>query len=179
MVESRLWGVMSAASSAVEPLPADTEARLASFTELVATAIANSENSAGLARLAEAQAALRRVATLVADGLEPQLVFAAVADEVHHLFGTDISAIVRFEEGRTVTLLGAHGGPHTAGTRVDLDPGYVVDSVRATGCAARFDTDDPAAEGMPGVVRALGIRSALASPIVVPLGSRHRRCLPI
>jgi hypothetical protein len=47
-------------------LPADAEARLVSFTELVATAIANADSRAALARLAEEQAALRRVATLVA-----------------------------------------------------------------------------------------------------------------
>jgi GAF domain-containing protein len=164
-VEGRLWGVIHASSR--QPLPADAEQRLTSFTELVATAIANSENSSGLARLAEEQGALRRVATLVADGLEPQGVFAAVADEVHCLFGADITAIVRFEEGRTVTVMGVHGGPHDPGTRIELDPGYVGDSVRATGRAARFDTDDPAADDMPWIVRAQGIRSALASPIVV------------
>jgi GAF domain-containing protein len=117
--------------------------------------------------LAAEHAALRRVAMLVADGVESGAVFAAVADEVHSLFGADMSAIVRFDEGRSVALLGAHGGAHAPGARVGLDPGYVVDSVRTSGRAARFDTDDPRAEEMPGVVRALGIRSALASPIIV------------
>jgi GAF domain-containing protein len=164
-VEGRLWGVIHASSR--QPLPADTEQRLTSFTELVATAIANSENSAGLARLAEEQGALRRVATLVAAGLEAHGVFAAVADEVRRLFGADITAIVRFEEGRTVTVMGVHGGPHDPGTRIELDVGYVGDAVRATGRAARFDTDDPTAKDMPGIVRAQGIRSALGSPIMV------------
>jgi signal transduction histidine kinase len=41
VVEGRLWGVMTVYSNADQPLPADTEARLASFTEIVATAIAN------------------------------------------------------------------------------------------------------------------------------------------
>lgn len=40
VVEGRLWGALTVASTE-EPLPASTEARLASFTELVATAIAN------------------------------------------------------------------------------------------------------------------------------------------
>jgi GAF domain-containing protein len=44
IVEGRLWGVMAAYSRAGRPLPTDTEARLASFTELVATAIANAES---------------------------------------------------------------------------------------------------------------------------------------
>jgi pilus assembly protein TadC len=68
-------------------LPADTEARLASFAELVATATANTESRASLARLAEEQAALRRVATLVAQGVPPVEIFSAVSDEVAGLFG--------------------------------------------------------------------------------------------
>jgi GAF domain-containing protein len=66
VVEGRLWGVIGVAVTRGRPLPADAEARLSSFTELVAMAIANAESRAGLARLAEEQAALRRVATLVA-----------------------------------------------------------------------------------------------------------------
>jgi PAS domain S-box-containing protein len=48
IVEDRLWGTMSAASRLEQALPADTEARLASFTELLATAIANAESRAAL-----------------------------------------------------------------------------------------------------------------------------------
>ncbi|MDQ1617463.1 MAG: hypothetical protein QOE19_32 [Actinomycetota bacterium] len=47
-VDGRLWGFMSAMSTGAEPLPADAEARLADFTELVATAIANAEAQAAL-----------------------------------------------------------------------------------------------------------------------------------
>src|ERR1700722_1823376 len=66
--DSRLWGciVVAFGGHDPQPLPADTETRLASFTELVATAIANTESRAALALLAQEQAALRRVATLVA-----------------------------------------------------------------------------------------------------------------
>ena len=42
-VEDRLWGVMVVALTREELLPADTEARLAGFTELVATAIADAQ----------------------------------------------------------------------------------------------------------------------------------------
>jgi hypothetical protein len=41
-VEGRLWGVMTVGSMR-ESLPAGTEARLAGFTELAATAIANAQ----------------------------------------------------------------------------------------------------------------------------------------
>jgi GAF domain-containing protein len=61
-VGGRTWGAMVVSSTDAQPLPADTEERLADFTELLATAIANSEAQAEVARLAEEQAALRRVA---------------------------------------------------------------------------------------------------------------------
>src|SRR5207248_2693661 len=68
VVEGRLWGVMTARSRSEQPLPAETEARLASFTELVATAIANAESRAEVAGLAEEQGASRRGAPAVAGG---------------------------------------------------------------------------------------------------------------
>jgi GAF domain-containing protein len=48
-VEGRLWGVMIASSQQPEPLPANTESRMAEFIELVATAIANANSRAELA----------------------------------------------------------------------------------------------------------------------------------
>ena len=118
------------------------------------------------AQLVEEQAALRRVATLVASGVEPGPLFDAVAGEVAALFRTDISAVVRFEGGGTVTVMGAHGGPHRPGARVDIDPGYVVAAVYRTQQATRFDLEDGQREP-PAIARALGVRSALAAPIVV------------
>ena len=167
VVERRLWGAMVALSPRDEPLPEDTEARLTDFTELVATAIANAESREALARLAEEQAALRRVATVVAGGTGADELFAAVADEVQQLLGAEASAIVRFEDDGTVVTVGTHGGPYAAGRRTEPVPQFVVASVRGTRRAARFDTDDPAAEDMPAVMRDWGIRSAVASPIVV------------
>ena len=46
LVEGNMWGVISTGPGLEQPLPPDTEARLASFTELVATAIANAESRA-------------------------------------------------------------------------------------------------------------------------------------
>jgi hypothetical protein len=60
---------MIASSKGDRPLPLDAESRIAAFTELVATAISNTEARAEVARLVEEQAALRRVATLVAQGV--------------------------------------------------------------------------------------------------------------
>src|SRR5262249_16643570 len=77
VVGNRVWGMIGAGPMADDPADA-VAARLARFTELVATAIANSESRAELSaseararELANEQAALRRVATLVARGASP------------------------------------------------------------------------------------------------------------
>jgi signal transduction histidine kinase len=164
-----LWGAIVVFSLRHEPFPEDTEARLTDFTELVATAIANAESRAALARLADEHAALRRVATLVARGTEPVTVFHAVCNEAQALLGADRAGMLSFHDDRTVTVMANSGGPgeHRVGTRVSFERGFVVDSVHETREAARFDTDDPTAADMPEVVRTVGVRSAVASPIVV------------
>jgi GAF domain-containing protein len=167
LVGGKLWGALAAAVRKDDPLPEDAEARIAAFTELVATAVSNTQAREDLERLADEQAALRRVATLVAQGIGPEGVFGAVAVEVGAIFGADVAAIVRFEDDGTAIVLGDVGGPHVSGKRVSLDEGYVVHRVRETARPARFDTDDPSAADMPSLVRALGIRSSVASPIVV------------
>ena len=83
MVEGRLWGVIAAGSILEQPLPADTEARLASFTELVATAIANTEArtevAASRARIVAAtDEERRRVARDLHDGAQQRLVHTIV-----------------------------------------------------------------------------------------------------
>jgi signal transduction histidine kinase len=167
VVAGRLWGAMVVLCARDEPLPLDTEARLTDFTELVATAISNAESRGALAAIADEQAALRRVATLVASGGGPEPVFRAVADEVHALFGSSMSVILRLEDDGTATTLGTHSGFPTAGTRHPVDPDFVIGRVRRTRRAARFDTDDPTATHMPAIVRETGVCSAVASPIVV------------
>jgi signal transduction histidine kinase len=82
-VGGRLWGFMSAVSTREEPLPPGTEARLAGFTELVATAIANAEAqrqlTASRARIvAAADQARRRIERDLHDGTQQRLVFLAL-----------------------------------------------------------------------------------------------------
>jgi signal transduction histidine kinase len=79
VVEGRLWGVVVAGSSGEPPLPADSEARLASFTELLATAIANAEGRAALAAsrtriVAAADETRRRIERDLHDGTQQRLV---------------------------------------------------------------------------------------------------------
>src|SRR3954463_1273579 len=81
IVDGSVWGAIGAASPDA-PLPEHLDERLADFTSLVATAIANSQARERLEDLAAEQAALRRVATRVAAGAPPTEVFEAVSVEV-------------------------------------------------------------------------------------------------
>jgi signal transduction histidine kinase len=108
VVGQRQWGVM-VASRAEQPLPADTETRMAAFTDLVATALANVRARAEIARLLDEQAGLRRVATLVAREAPADEVFAAVAEEISRLFGGQAAHIIRYEPDGTATSVAATG----------------------------------------------------------------------
>ena len=145
--------------------PPDTEARLASFTELVATAIANTESRAALARLAEEQAALRRVATLVAHGVPPEEVFAAVAEEVGRLLPVDRASIGRYEPDGAATFVASWGRASElfpVGRRFSLGGHDFATLVSETGRSARIDNPADNATGpspSPSARRASARRS--------------------
>jgi signal transduction histidine kinase len=169
IVEGRLWGTIGAGST-LEQLPPDAEARLVSFAELVATAIANAESHAALTRLVEEQAALRRVATLVAQGVPPVEIFSAVSDEVAHLFRAQ-GAVLRFEhDGPAAVFVGvAKTLEIPVGTRWEFQTEMASAEVYRTGCSARVDAMDWSSASGPAAAaaRRLGIISVVASPVVV------------
>src|SRR6476646_5773693 len=159
-VEGRLWGVIIAISTDPEPIPERSEARLGQFTELVATAVANAEARQALERVAAEQATLRRIATLVAQGLEPEQVFAAVVEEVAASFDA-IATVMRFEhDAPTVVLVGASEEIDPIGTSLDIDQAIASAEVYRTGRSARVEQDSARA-------RQRGIASTVASPIIV------------
>jgi PAS domain S-box-containing protein len=164
VVAGRLWGTMVVSSKA--QLPEGTEERLADFTELLATAIANAESREARQQLAEEQAALRRVATLVAQGVRPVEIFGAVSDEVGRLLGSDRAAVGRFDpDGPAVVLVGLG----RTQTRVELDDFLAPAEVLRTGRPARVDERGWASGGGPTAarLRRMGVVSTVASPIVV------------
>jgi GAF domain-containing protein len=168
IVEGRVWGVMGVGSVLERPLPEDTEARLASFTELLATAIANAESRAGLVRLAEEQAALRRVATLVARGVAPEEVFAAVTEEVVRVLPVEVARMGRYEPDGTVTFVAAAGMSDAlfpAGAREKLGGKNVSTLVAQTGRPARIDTYADASGTIGAAIRESDFRSAVGAPI--------------
>ena len=167
-VEGRLWGIVVAGSRREQPLPADSETRLASFTGLVATAIANAESRAGLAGLAEQQAALRRVATLVARGTPPEEVFAAVIDEVGRLFPVDYAGMARYEPDGKVTAVAARGTTHfPVGSSLILGGKNTATLVFETGRPVRIDGYADASGPIGASARERGVRSSVAAPIIV------------
>ena len=119
---------------------------------------------------AEEQAALRRVATLVAKGAAPEDVFDAVATEMHMLLDADNTRLLRYEPDGTATVVASSSDPGLeipVGTRDSLDGVNVAAAVRRTGSPARVDR----IEGPPGsfadALRRLGLRSAAGAPVTL------------
>jgi signal transduction histidine kinase len=170
-VEGRLWGVMIVASAREDALPGGTEHRLAGFTELAATAIANAQARTELRGFADEQAALRRVATLVARGTPPQEVFAAVTTEVGRVLYADITVLNQYDPDGTQTAVGVWSGtgvlPVPVGTRTDLGGRNVSTLVFQTSRPARIDNYVDVSGPVGQVAREVGIRAAVGVPISV------------
>ena len=165
VVGGRTWGVIAASATREAGFPPDTESRISEFTELAATAIANAEAREELRRVADEQAALRRVATLVARAAPPPVVFATVTEEVYRLLSADITALTRFD-GDTVTVLArwpATSNPLPSGVRSSLAEGPLTRLLLDTGAPARVDPYP----GSSATAAQFGIRSAVGAPITV------------
>ena len=121
--------------------------------------------------LIEQQAALRRVATLVARGVPPSDVFAAVVMELSRCLGTDYAALFRCETGGAATLVAARDGPgatkEPVGGRFSLEIENLAATVLRTGRAARMDSHGNAPGSAAANIRELGSRSGVGAPIVV------------
>jgi len=178
-VNGRLWGAI-AVGTGVGRIPPDAEARMTQFTDLVATAVANAQNRYSLeasrdelAGLLEEQAALRRIATLVARETHPDEIFLAVSEEVRRLLGADSAGIARFEpDGASAVPVGGVGDVPLnlpARTPVHLYDYSAPARVWRTGRCAQVDEEEwsGASDPMAERLRELGIRSMVASPITV------------
>jgi signal transduction histidine kinase len=166
VVEGSIWGFMTAAARPGKPIPDGTEERLARFTELVATAIANSEAREGLRRLLDEQAALRRVATMVAKRASADDVHLSVAREVAHVFGVSLVTVCRYEPDAVVVLASLGAPQFPIGSSWPLDVPSLPATIRETGRPARID-DYSTAVGLDAVARDGGVRASVGAPIVV------------
>src|SRR3954470_21243129 len=92
--------------------------------------------------MVDEQAALRRVATLVARGAGQEQVFAAVLEEIGQLFAVDLCSICRYDPGGMLTWVANWGAAQQhfpVGTRRKLGGGNIGTIVRETGSSARID----------------------------------------
>jgi signal transduction histidine kinase len=127
--------------------------------------------SSGLERVAEEQAALRRVATLVAEGATEAELAAAVTAEVGRLFEADRATTMRCET-ETFRAIGVWGADGRSEVHVDqvfpLGGDTLVARVIEAGVPGRLDS---AAELVTDFGRArweeFGLQAAIGAPIVV------------
>jgi hypothetical protein len=130
-----------------------------------------------LRQFAAEQAALRRVATLVADGARPE-VFTAVADELAGLVGAEAAFVSRTdpisgkrgEPDKFMTVVGTFGRLSDAmpvGFRFKLEPGMVSMAAFESGRPARIKGEQMLTGPFGRLVGDLRMRAAVATPIVV------------
>jgi PucR C-terminal helix-turn-helix domain/GAF domain/GGDEF-like domain len=123
-------------------------------------------------RLAEEQAALRRLAMVVARGVEPSEVFDAVTDEMRRCMNVFTAGLWRYEESGEITMVGAAAHPRALvtwplGTRTPIEGETIAAMVQRTGRPARMDSYKNRAGPLAARVRAVGIHAAVGAPVIV------------
>jgi PAS domain S-box-containing protein len=126
---------------------------------------------AEVSALAEQQAALRRVATLVARGVDPAQVYPAAVAELSRGLGIDNVALLRYESGEALVLLAARDESGLTkmpiGERIPLDGYNVLAMILDTNAPARINSFDGATGPTAERIRRLGLRSAVGAPIII------------
>ena len=138
----------------------------AALRDLSATKQAESR----LRELAEEQAALRQVATMVAYESSPERLVDVVAEQVAQVFDVPLVRLIRYEPTAAVVVGGfseTDDEPFPIGSRWQLDTPGLLSAIRQTGRAARVADYTQAPGDNAGAVRAAGMRAAVGSPIVV------------
>jgi len=124
-----------------------------------------------LRRLADEQAALRRVATLVARTAPASEVFETVTREVGVLSGADLARMERYEADGTVTGMAgwSRSDDHelAVGTRFALEGASIAALVRETSRPVRIDSFADVVGPIADEAHVLGIRVSVGCPIVV------------
>jgi signal transduction histidine kinase len=125
-----------------------------------------------LARLAEEQAALRRVATLVARAAPLEALFGVVTEEVAQVLSAEIALMASYGADETVTFAAGFRrtcDPVPAGTRGPLRLGgrNVATLVAQTRKPARLDDHAEGSGPLADALGEMGIRAAVGTPIMV------------
>jgi PAS domain S-box-containing protein len=124
-----------------------------------------------LAVLAKQQEALRRMATLVARGVAPSDVYAAVAEEMVRCLDIESAGLFRYEADGSLVVMAAYSRPGSqyfaVGESMMLDGDNLASWILQTGRAARHDPIGEAREPIIARVAAMGFRSGVGAPIIV------------
>src|SRR3954471_21520430 len=145
----------------------------AAITTLVLAAVTAERTRAEAAQraLAAEQAALRRVATLVAGEASPSRVFEQVTEEIGRLLGLPGTNVMKLDGGHSATVVGAWsetGEPRFAvGATLQLDGDTLVPKVVRTGRAQRVERYEQASGELAETVRGVGYRAGVAAPVTV------------
>jgi len=135
----------------------------------VARALAGAETAQRA--LADEQAALRRVATLVAGEASPGRVFEQVTEEVARLLGLPGANVMQLDDRGTATVVGAwsqDGAPRfPVGVKLDLDGDTLVPKVVRSGKAQRVERYEEVDGTLAATVRGVGYRAGVAAPVTV------------
>jgi signal transduction histidine kinase len=178
LLDGRVWGVLSVGWR--WPVPADTEDRMQEFTELLAVAVAHAESRAQLiesrehlAALVREQDALRRIATLVAEGAPTQAVLDAVARQAWELLNTDGAVLQRFNDDDTATVVtvsdpeGFIAAEGIVGMRRPTNTSNLISKVRASGRAEIVGSLDDESSLLRSGLGGTGIMGAIGVPVVI------------
>ena len=171
-VGGELWGALIVSSMDPHDFPPAAEQRVAQFGELAAAAVAEAAGRERLRRLADEQAALRRVATLVAVEHDSEALFAAITEETGRILGAWQANLARFVGEREALVVGAWTAPGGtpgigSGERVTLDGQTAAGQVHDTGCASRVDDYERRSGPLVDHLLDLGLRSAVGAPVRV------------
>src|SRR3954451_12130843 len=143
------------------------------ITALVLGAVTAERTRAEAAQraLADEQAALRRVATLVAGDPSPSRVFEAVTEEVGRLLGLPGANVMQLDRPGRATVVGAwseDGTPRLpVGATLGFDGDTLVPKVASSGRPQRVERYEQASGTFAAVLRAVGYRAGVAAPVTV------------
>jgi GAF domain-containing protein len=135
-------------------------------------AVGQRDPDANYERLVAEQAALRRLATLVARGAEPPEVFEAVVKEMRQCLVTERAGLWRYETSGEITLLAADfcspvPAKWPVGARTPVDGNTLAAMVQRTGAPARMDSYADSTGELAERIRAMGLRAAVGVPVIV------------
>ncbi len=123
-------------------------------------------------RLAAQQAALRRVATLVARSADPTAVFTAAVDELGDSLGADHVTLMRFDPDDACVVLASRDRDENrdallVGERFPLTGDSISTRIRKTGVPEHIDDYGAASGPIAERLQGLGVRSGAGTPLIV------------